>query len=152
MEELPPEQVMEVALTPAQEADMRLAILVVNLHAAKKTEDQARRVRIATEELIAAEIPTEDTGQKTVTLNNGGKVTVKRSLSYKAELDDIQRIFREMGQPELMAPVKAKTTRELDVAGYEWYRQNHPDIFRIMTPHVSVTPRKVSVTLKAAKE
>ncbi|GAG27096.1 unnamed protein product, partial [marine sediment metagenome] len=73
-------------------------------------------------------------------------------LNYKADLEEIQELFLEMGQPALMSPIRSKTTRELDVTGYEWYKANHFDVWSLITEHVSVTPKKVSVTLKPAQE
>lgn len=138
------------SLTPEQEKENKLLILAVNLRVAKEAESRTKKSRIAIEQVIAAEIPSDETGQKTVTLSNGTKITVKRGLSYKADLNEVQGVFNAEGPQDLIAPIKAKTTRELDVKGYEWYRANHPTLFAQLTQYVTITPRKVAVTLKEA--
>lgn len=110
---------------------------------------EAAAVRNQIETEIAALIPSEDMGQKTVTLKDGTKITVKRGLIYKADLNKIEFALADF---EALAPIETKTTRELDIEGYEWYRANDLLIFPHIAQHVTVTPRKVSVTLKAAKE
>ena len=128
-----------------------LYILVSNLITAKHNELVARERRIEIEERIIAEIAfTEDRGQKTVTLDDGTKIVVKKELSYKVDFDALEEErfpLDEDGDPPPM-PTKSKTTRELDVKGYEWYREHNPDVFRIIAQHVTVTPRKPSVEVK----
>ena len=117
---------------------------------AKATEEKMKAARISVEEKIAALIPGPDMGQKTVTLEDGTKITVERGYSYKADFAAIDKL-QENGTLDF-APVKTKTTRELDVTGYEWYRTNEPDTFPLLAQHVVATPKKTSVTMKAAKE
>ena len=115
----------------------------------KIEEDFWKKKRIESEEVIAAQIPGPEKGQKTVTLEDGTKITVERGLTYKADLDAISELLTGSECPP---PIKAKTAYELDIAGYEWYRDNMPDSFDRIVQHVTVTPRKVSVSVKAAKE
>ncbi len=128
------------------EIQVRLKELASELKNAKAAEALARNSRIDAEEQIAALIPTEDTGQKTVTLNNGTKITVKRELNYKA---DVNKLYDEMvcECPQHIPPVKTKTTKELDAKGYEWYRTNEPKVYELISQYVTVTPKKVAVTL-----
>lgn len=129
----------------------QLNILVSNLIVAKHNEEIARKERIAIEERIIEEIAfAEDRGQKTVTLKDGTKIVVKKELSYKVDFDALEEErfpLDEDGDPPPM-PTKSKTTRELDVKGYEWYREHRPDVFRIIAQHVTATPRKPSVEVK----
>lgn len=134
-------------LTPAQEAEARLYVLAVNFRHAKEAEETAKANRIAIEEMIAALIPGPETGQKTVTVKDGSKLVVTRGFNYKADIEAIKHYQLAFG-----APITSKTTHALDVKGYEWYRENHPDVFAQIAQHVSVTPKKVSVALKPAKE
>ena len=114
---------------------------------AKKAEETAVRTRIQAEERIASLIPTKDVGQKTITLSCGTKITVKRGLNYKADIDGIQRHCLEMGGK--LSLVKMKTTRELAIDAYEWTRINDPESFAFVSQYVTVTPKKVAVTIKA---
>ena len=135
-------------LTPEQEKENKLLILAVNLRVAKEAESRTKKSRIAIEQVIAAEIPCGDTGQKTITLSNGTKITVKRGLSYKANLSEVAAVLIQNADDSLPVPVKVKTTRELDIKGYEWYMANHPALYAQMATYVTVTPRKVAVTLQ----
>ena len=127
-----------------------LAILAAELWEAKKREGAATKLRIAIENEIAALAPGPEKGQVTVTLKDGAKVVVKRALNYKADLAAIEEVFLEVLEP-LLPPLKMSTTTDLDVAGYEWYRKNHPEVFELFKAHVVVTPKKTSVILKAPK-
>ncbi len=139
------------SLSIEDEAAANLVNVAINLRKAKEVEARTKANRIKLEELLASLVPTKEIGQTTTVLTNGMKVVVKRGYNYGADCDDIQRLFMEMGSGDLVAPIKAKTTRSLDVVGYEWYRANHPDVFRIMSEHVTVTPAKVSVTVGEAE-
>lgn len=129
---------------------LSLGDLVRNLLAEKEAEELCRRQRIALEEAIALCIPGPDSGQKTIKLDDGTSVTVKRGWNYKAKLEDIDAIFLDgmIGDPP---PIKTKTTRELDERGYEWFRENRPGIFSELSKHVTVTPKKIAVEVKLPK-
>ena len=139
-------------LTPEQEKAANFLCLVANLRRAKDTEEQAKKNRIKLEELVAKFVPTDEVGQKTVVASDGTKVTVKRGLSYKADLDAIETVLPSISDGHhtdsgLPAPIEVKTTRSLDVKGYEWYRKNHPGVFAQLAQHITVTPRKISVSI-----
>ena len=126
----------------------QLTFLIEDFMDAKDDEDFARQKRIEIEEKIAALVPGPEDGQVTVKIRNA-KLTVKRGLTYKADLDGITA--RMTGETEFPPPIKTKAVRELDVQGYEWYRANHPDIFSVLSNYVQVKPRKVSITVNSAK-
>jgi hypothetical protein len=130
---------------------LRLKNLAGDLLRAKSYEESARESRIAIEGQIIALVDFDsDRGQKTVTLEDGTKIVVKKELSYKVNFEALEEerfpLDEDGEQPPM--PTKLKTTRELDVKGYEWYRENNPDVFRIIAQHVTVTPRKPSVEVK----
>ena len=124
---------------------VQLSELAYVLKNKKVAEALAKRGRINIEEQIATLIPTEDIGQKTITLSDGTKITVKRGLNYKADCLGIETLDCWLADDAV--PIKIKTTRELDVKGYEWYKVNHPEIFDKMSQYVAVTPKKVAVSL-----
>lgn len=121
---------------------------------AKHEENEARKKRVEIEERIAALVPGPESGQKTVDLGNGVKITVERGLNYKANLDAISKLFSDNAAdlPDTLGqyppPVKTKTTRELDVTGYDWYRENVPSLFVEIAKHVEAKPKKVDVSVK----
>lgn len=125
-----------------------LSVLAEKLHVDKLAEKYAQESRIATEARISALIPTDGTEQKTVTLENGYKVTVKRPISYKADVDGIRE---ELKGTDLPVPLKCDVTTLLDVKGYEWYRDHLPVDFVKLSKYVTIKPLKVSVGLKLPK-
>jgi hypothetical protein len=132
------------------EIDMStLSCLVRRLLNDKKVEEKAKAARIDAETKIAAMIPGPERGQKTVKLPDGSSVTVERGYNYKADFDAVKLALAEM--PETPPPIKSKTTTELDVTGYEYYRENNPEVFQILSKHVIATPKKIAVSVKAAK-
>ncbi len=115
---------------------------------AKKAESEAKEKRVEIEKKIAALIETSENGSKTVDAGNGIKVTVKRELSYKADINAI----RALDIPEEVMPLKTTDPvpagYEFDKKAYENVRENHPDIAAMLSEFVATTPRKVSITLK----
>ena len=128
-----------------EEQTAKLRQLACFLKTSKHEEDEARKSRIKIENEIAALLPGPDKGQHTIDLGDGIRVTVERGFNYKADLAAIEVV---MQNPTMPAPVKTKTTRELDITGYEWYRMNHPALFAEIAKHVTVTPKKVAVSVK----
>ena len=149
MNDLPTPPPSTPELTPAEEEAARLYVLSVNLRTAKDRENGMKARRIAIEEQIAALIPGPETGQKTVVVKDGSKLVITRGLSYKADLEKIESDLKDSDWP---APIATKTTRSLDVKGYEWYKKECQPVFQQIAQHVSVTPKKVSVALKLAEE
>ena len=125
----------------------KLHLLAWALNEAKHAEQAAKRVRVSLEEDIASHVQTDDSGQKTITLEDGSKITVKRGLIYKADVQDVREVFSSK-TGEFLAPITVKVEEKLDIKGYEWYRENHPEIFNEFTEFVTVTQKKVAVTLK----
>ena len=114
--------------------------LAIKLYEMKLEENACKLLRSALEEQIATLVPTEEKGQRTVALPNGTKIVVKRGLNYRAEITQIEALSLEC------PPIKIK--KELDEVGYEWFRANEPGIFAKLSECVTVTPAKVSITLK----
>ena len=143
----------------SEEYTQRFYDLVQELRLAKVAENVARKRKVALEEEISSLIPSKETGQRTIEAKSDDgqaiKVTVKRGLNYKADLDKIDAYFFEEspsdGHNLLATPTKAKTARELDVSGYEWYKETHPEIFAEIAKHVTVTPKKTAVTIKVVE-
>lgn len=125
----------------------KLVELVRHLIQAKQTEEKAKEVRIAYEEQIAELVPGPDRGQVTKKLEGGTSVCVERGFNYKADIQGL----RDACTGTEFVPVKVKTTTELDVAGWEWYRINEPEMFSRLSQHVKATPKKVAISIKSMK-
>lgn len=130
---------------PTDDMLFELDELVKDLLVAKAREDSIRKERIEVEEQIARLVETKPKGQATIDLPSGFKLTVKRGINYKADVDAIRQLCVS---PEFPPPIKSKTTHELDEAGYEWYHANRPELFRQLAQHVEMRPKKVAVTIK----
>jgi hypothetical protein len=114
--------------------------LAIELFHARAAEAKAKEERIRIEEAIVAQIDTADKGSQTLTTGNGLKITIKTDLGYKADVDAIERIDSDL--------VKVTEKRELNVKAYEELKTRDPDLYARVAEHVSVEPRKPSVTLK----
>lgn len=126
--------------------DETIDTLVKKLYDAKRSEDAAKAERVQIEEAIAAQVETAPNGSKTVQCDCGLKVTVKRALSYKADVDAI----RSLDLPDDKLPVKlVPASYEFDDKLYEaLHNLGDPLVMQKLNGLVTVTPRKVSVTLK----
>jgi len=127
---------------------MSLEDLAIALATIKREEDATKSRRIEIEEQIAALVETPLNGSKTVKAGDGLKVTVKRELGYKADIDAI----RNLPIPEEVMPLKMTEPKPagfvFDKKAYEDIIENHPDVAVKLAEYVTVTPRKVQVALK----
>jgi len=121
---------------------MNIEELATALYDAKKTELAAKEERLKIEDAIAALVETDENGSKTVPAG-ALKITVKRGLSYKA---DIEALAKLVGAPLKVVPSKV----EFDEKAYEAIRTTSPAMFAKVSAFVTTTPRKVSVELKLA--
>jgi len=133
---------------PTPEEFEAITKLAGELLAVKARESAAKADRWAIEAKLAALIPCAEEGQRTIRLPDKTGIVIVRGLAYKMDADAIREL---MTNPEYPPPIVSKATHTLDVAGYKWYRENHPDIFSALARHVEVKPKKVSVTVKAPK-
>lgn len=138
-----------------QDRNDKLRTLANSFLKAKEDEETAKAARISVEEEIAALIETPEQGQTTVSIpirfEKALKITVKRGLIYKADARDIREVFLDAFIAErLPIPIVTKIEEKLDVKGYEWYKENHPEIFSELSEFVTVTPKKTAVTVKVS--
>jgi hypothetical protein len=119
------------------------------LKEAKFKEQLERESRIKIEEVVAALIPGPERGSKTVTLEDGTKITVERGWNYAADCGEIGHQCNLNGVTNV--PVRSKTTYQLDEAGYEWYKANDKKVFDLISPFVIVTPKKTAVRIQNKK-
>jgi len=124
--------------------------LVIKLHDAKQKESAAKDVRVDLENQIAAHVDTPDNGSRTVEAGNGIKVTVKRAIGYKADVDAI----RASDIPDVVKPLNLTDPKPaeyvFDPKKYEALRAHHPDLAAKLADCVVATPRKPSVSMKLA--
>ena len=127
-----------------------LETLAKDLHKAKKDEGAAKKIRIECEEKIAELVETGDNGSKTVAAGDDLKVTVKRALYYKGDVDAIRALdIPEELMPITLIPAQA-ASYAFDQKAYEALKESNPQVFAVVAPSVDVKPAKVSVTIKLA--
>ena len=120
--------------------------LAMSLYEAKQSEDAAKKARIVIEEEIAALVVTPENGSKTVPAG-AMKVTVKRSLDYKA---DVTRIMG-LGIYDDKLPLKlVPESHELVPKAYEELRSSDPETWAKISQFVIVKPKKTAIELKLA--
>lgn len=117
--------------------------LAVMLSNAKVAENAAKKTRIECEEKIAAMVETEINGSKTVEAGERMKITVKRGLSYKADMEALLAL-EGIDLPVKKIPAKD----EFDEKAYEAMLADPPNGFVRILNCVTVKPKKVSVTIK----
>jgi hypothetical protein len=139
---------MSVAeITPENPIDMPLVDLVGALATAKVAEELAKERRIDFEERVAAKIVGPPEGQKTITLEDGTKVTVTRGFNFKADCESIRKMFRREGFDHA-PPVASKTTLKLDIPAYKKFAEQLPSVYRRMAEYVTVTQKKTAVEIR----
>jgi len=135
-------------------AEGRLFELAMKRAELKEAVAEAQAALDANTEAIAELIPGPEAGQKTKQISDYWKVTVRRELIYKPDANAMRDFCAANtidGNP-IFAPLKVKTSEELDEKGYKWYQKNHPQVFAQLAGFVSAKPAKVAVELKPVKK
>ncbi len=111
--------------------------LASDLVRARAAEAKAKETRIKCEETILAQYKLAESGTRTVKTDNGLKLTMKTSLSYKVD--------KGATLPDCVT--KTTTKIELDAKAYEALRESDPMEFSRIASMVTVKPKKPSVTI-----
>lgn len=119
--------------------DIEIEKLAIALANAKDVENNARAARIEAEEALAAAIGGKETGSTTVHVGRFG-ITVKRGFNYRI---DTPKLFAER-YPDF---VRVSERVEVNARTYELQREANTELYREMSQHVTVTPKKVGVEL-----
>jgi len=125
-----------------------LADAIEMLVEAKKRENGAKADRIAAEELIANMVDTKVNGSATVDGGDGAKVTVKRAMGYKVDIEAMRCL-------DCQLPLKETPPVPAQPAGYAFDQKAYELItdqttLNKLSECVVATPRKTSVTVKLA--
>lgn len=119
--------------------DIEIEKLAIDLANAKDVENNAKTARIAAEEALAAAIGGKENGSTTVHVGRFG-ITVKRGFNYKI---DAPKAFADQYPDFVRSSVKI----DINERAYETQREADTELYREMAQHVTVTPKKTSVTL-----
>lgn len=113
--------------------------LARELFRAKAEEAQAKEARVNAEIALAEAIGGKSNGSTSARCGSL-TVTVKRGYNYRID------------EPAVFAkehPDYVRVKYELRDGWYEKAKNDHPELFAQMAQHVTATPKKVSVELKA---
>jgi hypothetical protein len=107
---------------------------------AKRMEDAANAERLAIEQVICELSPPKEEGATTVEVG-GYKLTLTGKLTYRADVKKLQELAARL--PEELRPLKTET--KADETGLKYLRTNHPQLWEVIAPAVTVTPAKTGV-------
>ena len=124
-----------------------LSDAVAMLVEAKKLENKAKADRIAAEELIANFVDSPINGSATVDAGEGIRVTVKRGMSYKADIEGLRTLDCDVPLKET-PPIPAGY--EFDQKRYEVLCESDELLANRLAVFVVAKPKKTSVTVKLA--
>lgn len=108
-----------------------------------KAEDVAKARRLEVEAKIEELYPFKDGLSKTFKEDNF-KVTVKKNFATKFDSDEYSKIRTSI--PEELRPEKVKF--ELDKTGFDWLKENKPEIYVIVSNCVTIKQNKTTVTVE----
>jgi hypothetical protein len=142
-----------IVSAPGITPEGRLFELVMQRDALEKAVSDAQAALDANTFAIAELVPGPEAGQKTAKVSDDWKVTVKRELIYKSDVNAMRAFCNAntMDGFPMFAPLKIKTVEELDEKGYKWYQTNHPQVFAKLAGFVTAKPAKVAVEVKQVK-
>ncbi len=111
---------------------------------AKREETAATDKRHKIEAQLASALDTKAEGSITHKLD-GYKVTLTQPVSRKLD----ERAWPSVAGycPPAMAPIKTKV--EADAPGCKWLAENHPEIWRKISPAFETKPGKIGVKVEA---
>jgi len=124
--------------------------LAVELSNAKVAEAKAKETRIECETEICKLVETEDVGSKTVQAGERMKITVKRGISYKPDMEALLEL-RDIKLPIISTPeetVVVPAHDDFDKKLYEKMLKDPPDRFAKVLDCITVNQLKPSVTIK----
>lgn len=111
----------------------------------KAAEDHARKRRIEIEQDMLPFLDQKPEGSQTTELPTGAKVTVTNKLTRKLDLAGFDTVAGQI--PAELHPIKVE--RKPDEKGIKWLQANAPEIYKLIAPHLTVTPAKPGVKVVA---
>lgn len=112
--------------------------------AAKREEQAANAKRLTIEEQICKAIDVKEEGASTTHLPSGLVITTTGKLSYKCNLDALQKLV--VGWPEEAKPLKTEV--KADETALKKIRSARPDLWAQIAPAITVKPAKTGVTVE----
>lgn len=118
--------------------------IVNDLWAAKQAESEAKAKRIELEEELIALLGAKEEGQQKHEIGDY-KVTIEGKLLRKIDWKAFDAHIASK-IPVAMHPVKM--VRELDVTGVKYLANNEPQLYRLLSSALTVTPAKTYVKIE----
>lgn len=133
--------VVPITLKKPERSMAELADMIQDIKHKKARLDQELGVL---ERMLIEQVGAKEEGAKTVTLDDGRKVTITGKLIYQADLIELKDLTRDWS-PELR-PIKTK--EEADQTGLKWLRGNAPEHWAQIAACITLKPAKTSVEVK----
>ena len=114
----------------------------------KDAEEKAKLERVKCESDMLPFLEQRAEGATTTTLEDGTKITVKKSFGRSIHWDTWKRIQPRI--PTELHPIKL--VEMLDEARLKFLLQNEPDTYKIISQAITTTPRKPNITVKKAEQ
>ena len=111
-----------------------------DLFKAKQAEREAEERRIALEEELVAVLGKREEGSKTHAVGSY-KVTITGRITRKIDWELFDQVSSKI--PETLWPVK----RTLDVTGVKYLANNEPQLYKVLSPALTVEPAKTTVSI-----
>lgn len=111
-----------------------------DLFKAKQAEREAEERRIALEEELVAVLGKREEGSKTHAVGSY-KVTITGRINRKIDWELFDQVSSKI--PETLWPVK----RTLDVTGVKYLANNEPQLYKVLSPALTVEPAKTTVSI-----
>ncbi len=124
--------------------------LTAHLVAAKAVETKAKEARIFLEKEVANLVKGKENSTKTVDAGSGFKVTVKRELGYKVDVEGLRNLDIKEDYLPLKATDPVPAGYDFDKKKYETLIEENPDLANVLAEHVVIKPKKISVTIKVS--
>lgn len=112
--------------------------------AAKKTENAAATRRLEIEQELLKFLPPKEEGRSTTTLTNGFRVMSAGKLTYKADVEHLLSLTSAW--PADAKPIRTKI--EADESLLKAIRTDRPDLWRQISPAISVKPAKTYIVIE----
>lgn len=133
--------VVPITLKKPERSMAELADMITDIKHKKARLDQELGVL---ERMLIEQVGAKEEGAKTVTLDDGRKVTITGKLIYQADLAGLKALTKDW--PAELIPIKTK--EEADQTGLKWLRGNDPEHWSQIAVCVTLKPAKTSVEVK----
>lgn len=112
----------------------------------KKSEEKAKKSRIEVEGQLIEAYGLKFKGKSKTFKKEGSEFKVQLTKNIAYNLDQEKWIESRKLIPQNMRPEKISFS--LDVKGFEWFKENEPELYEIISDCVEIKPNKTTVKVE----